>query len=90
MATALRDPPYSFNSLLMDGSTADPVTGPERLDLRSPLPDLELGECVSRSEGGDMLLDPLEALGLEAGQQSAKASPDRSELLTGLGQTGRE
>ena len=77
-------------TMLVDSATAGGVTGPERLGLRSPLPYMELGECVSRSEGGDMLLDPLEALWLEAGQQSAKASPHRSELFTGLDQTGRE
>ena len=37
-----------------------------------------------------MLLDALEALWLEAGQQSPKAPPDRSEFLAHLGQAGRE
>jgi hypothetical protein len=66
------------------------VTGLESLGLRSPLPDVELGECVSRSEGGEMLFDPLETLRLEAGQQCPKASPDRQKRLPGLGQTGWE
>ncbi len=74
----------------MDGATTGPMTGPERLDLHSPLPDMELGKCVSRSEGREMLLDSPETLRLEAGQQSAEASPDRSKLLTRLSEIGRE
>ena len=67
-----------------------PMTGSERLDLRSSLPDMELGECVARSEGGEMLLDPFETLWLEAGQQSPETSPDRTQLSTRLGPRCRE
>ena len=73
----------------VDG-TAGSVTGLEGFSLRSPLPDVELGERVSRSESGEVLFNPFETLRLEAGQQCPKASPDRQKFLPGLSQTGWE
>ena len=65
--------PYVVTSLpeLVDCANAGAMAGPKRLDLHSSLPDMKLGKRVPRSEGLEMPLDSLEALGFEADQESA-------------------
>ena len=75
---------------LMNGAVIGSVAGAEGLDLHSPLPGMELGEGVARSEGREMPFDSIEALRLEASQEPAEASADRLEFLTNLGQTRRK
>ncbi len=69
----------------MDGATSGRMMGTERLDLGSSFTDVELGEGVSRAEGGQVVLERLESIRLEARQQGAEPPPNRPELLTSLG-----